>query len=265
MPRIALLMLIAFPATTLAGISAPNSAAIYSRDGSRILIMRSPDPRYDQTPTITLHDARVVNIRDTFPKSGVYDARTLQPLWQVEWFSLEWDLLFSDDFQFVARINRKGMRDTWALAFYDSGNLTRMYTCDELLTCLDSQWLLPYSTWNWHVKWYEDFDPCGCNTGVRLTTARRRLMFLGQRLDLGLYEAYDISLRFGTISSRSVEGGGLLAAYILLLIATPVIATISARAAWRRIQLVRQRRRRGFEILCPSHGMIAPPCPTPRC
>jgi hypothetical protein len=106
----ALLLIVALPLTAAGSLSAPDSSVIFSRDGTRMLVTRSPDPQYDGAPTAVLSDGRVLSIRDTFPKSGVYDSRTLQPLWQVDWYDHDWNLLWSDDFQHVARIDRTGYR-----------------------------------------------------------------------------------------------------------------------------------------------------------
>src|SRR5687767_4884083 len=120
------LLLLAFPAAAVGGISAPRSHATVSPDGRRVLVMLSQHPEYDRIPeydrrypqVVTLPDGRVVNIRDGFPSSGAYDAATLAPLWQVDWYSFPWELLWSDDFRSVVRMNPHGLHESWALAFY---------------------------------------------------------------------------------------------------------------------------------------------------
>ena len=188
MRGLVLLVIVAFPLAAFGGISRPDSAVIFSLDGSRMLVMRSPDPKCDAAPTTTLSDGRVVSVRDTFPKSGVYDSRTLQPIWQVNWYAHEGDLVWSDDLEYVARIDRTGYRRNSALQFYDNGNLIRSYACTDLLTGLRQSIFLPYSTWDWHEQWYDDFDLVRSRSTVSLTTARRRFYPLDSDFDLGLQE-----------------------------------------------------------------------------
>ena len=124
-----------------------------------MLVMRSWYPKYDGALTATLSDGRVVRIVDTFPKSGVYDSRTLQPVWQIDWYAHESTCSAPTTFSTSARIDRTGYRRNSALLFYDNGKLIRSYACTDLLTGLRQWRFLPYSTWDWHEQWYEDFDP----------------------------------------------------------------------------------------------------------
>lgn len=247
--RVLAVLVIAFPLTTRGGISRPDSSVTFSRDGTRMLVMRSWDPKYDDAPMATLSDGRVARIRDTFPKSGVYDSRTLQPLWQVDWYAHEWDLLCSDDLQHVARIDCTGYRRNSALLFYDNGKLIRSYACTDLLTGLRHWRFLPYSTWDWHEQWYQDFDLVASRTEVALSTARRHLYFCGQNFDLGLQESYRFDLETGSIYSRSVTGRWVMWAYgvaALLLVLAPLLV---GRSLWRRMRRKKSLRRRGFEVV----------------
>ena len=170
--------------------------------------MLSPDAGSDQTSTATLPDGRVVNLHDLFSKSGVYNSSTLDPVWQVDWFALKRDLLCSDDLQHVARLNRYGFRSNWAIAFYDEGKRVRTYDCPTLLTSMNWDRCLPFSTWDWHTRWYDAFDLDAGHKTVLLSTARRRVYVLGQEIDLGRQEFYTIDLSSGAlvIGDRSARG-----------------------------------------------------------
>jgi hypothetical protein len=197
----------------LAGISAPNSSAIVSADGTRVLIMLSTNPQYDQAPTTTLPDGRVINLRDTFTSSGLYDVSTLHPIWRCNWFSLNQDLLWSSDLRYVTRLNRQGFGRDWAIVFYDLGTLEKKYSCDDLLTGLKGEEFLPYSTWDWHRQWYEDFDLSSDGQHVLLSTARRRIHLADWDIDLGLEEFYTFNLADGSIAERQVTGRWYIWAY----------------------------------------------------
>lgn len=245
--RILLLALLVFPSITRGGISAPNSSVAISRDGERILVMLSPDAGYDQTSTFTLPDGRLINLHDTFPKSGVYNSSTLEPVWQVDWFSLQYDLRYSDDLQHLVRLNRQGFRSDWAIAFYDGGKLIRTYDCAFLLTGMNRRWCLPYSTWDWHTQWYEDFDLDTQRESVLLSTAQRRMYVPDHEIDLGLQEFYTFDLASGLLISRRSVGAWLVWAYGATAVALAVALFFAVRWLWRRMKA--SSRRRGFPVL----------------
>jgi hypothetical protein len=252
MRALVLLVIVAFAVSAFGGISRPDSCVIFSHDGSRMLVMRSADPKSDLAPTTTLADGRVVSVRDTFPKSGVYDSRTLQPIWQVNWYSLEWDLVWSDDLQYVARIDRTGYRRNSALQFYDNGHLTRSYACTDLLTGLRQSVFLPYETWDWHERWYQDFDLVRSRSTVSLSTARRGLYPLGYRLDLGLQESYKFDLTTGRIYEQNITGRWVIWAYGLGGLLLVVGLALAVRVVWRRTRRTILQRARGFDVVAPS-------------
>jgi hypothetical protein len=79
--------------------------------------MLSPDIRGDQTPTASLPGGRIVNLHDVFWKSGVYQSSTLEPAWQVDWFSQQRDLLYSDDLDWeMARLVEQARQKLGPLA-----------------------------------------------------------------------------------------------------------------------------------------------------
>ena len=202
----AILLFVFSKAASLAGISAPSSSAYLSMDGRRLLVMVSPAAEYEKRhpSKFTLPDGRSITLNETFPKSGSYDSATFAPLWQVDWFSLKGDLLFSADFTDVARLNRFGLDSDWALAFYHEGRLTRRYNCAELLTGLKNRLFFPYETWDWHYAWYDGFELSKDRLAV--STARRQLHFFGYDLNLGLQEFYTFDLPTGAVISRSSVG-----------------------------------------------------------
>jgi hypothetical protein len=84
MIRILLSLLFVFSVAAGASISQLNSSVKWSQDGTRVLVMLSPDPRYDLNGTVQFPDGRLVNLHDNFCNSGVYDTLTLEPVWQAE-------------------------------------------------------------------------------------------------------------------------------------------------------------------------------------
>jgi hypothetical protein len=229
-----------------AGISSPDSYLIPSADGRTLFVMLSRDRLYDARPAATLPDGRVVNLADTFGGSGLYDAVTLRPRWRVNWFSLQGDLYHSPDFRHVLRVNRGGLDRGWVLRFYGNGVLVREYDAASVLTGLRSILFLPYSTWDWHVRWYDDYDLDPLTGRFFLTTPRRRFLFYGHRLDLGLQESYTFDLSTGAILSQKVSGAWVLWAYGVLIPVAFALAMIATRALWRRFR--RRARGRGFPV-----------------
>jgi hypothetical protein len=272
--RILPLVLFVISSVARAGISAPSSSLAVSRDGSRILVMLSPykpwhegpaatlpDGRtlatlFDQAPTATLPDGRVVNVHDTFPKSGVYDASTFKPVWQVTWFSLQWDLLWSDDLRYVARLNRQGFRSDWAIAFYDQGKLTHSYNCSFLLPHMNSASCLPFETWDWHVRWCDNVDLDATHKTLLLATARRRTHIDEYTIDLGRQEFYEFDLATGSLLSSRSSGAWVIWKYPAALVTAVVLLWFTIRKLLRRIEA--SSRRRGFPIVATNCGAHLP-------
>ncbi|HEY7116190.1 MAG TPA: hypothetical protein VH475_06375 [Tepidisphaeraceae bacterium] len=247
---VVVLVLLALARAADGGISAPNSSVINSRDGTRMLVMLSPEPSSDQTSTAKLPDGRVVNIHDVFAKSGVYETATFAPVWQVDWFALGHDVLCSDDLRYVARRNRWGFHAGRAIAFYDRGKLVRTYDCATLLTGMKGAWCLPFSTWDWHTRWYEGFDLDADHKAVLLSTARRRTYVMGHVIDLGRQEFDRFDLASGSAVGQWTAGAWVVWAYgvglVLLLVSCVVVMVLSVRWCWRRMKV--SDRRRGFSV-----------------
>src|SRR4051812_14929823 len=88
------------PVTSVASISAQHPRVTLSRDQTKLLVMfpalwldSAGKPFPEPPPIATLPNGETVNLRDTFRKCGVYDAATLAPIWQVDWFEQEWNLV----------------------------------------------------------------------------------------------------------------------------------------------------------------------------
>jgi hypothetical protein len=236
----------------LALISAPNSSAQISDDGTRILVMLSPDVAQDRTPTFALPDQRVLVLHQVFPSSGVYHLPGFEPVWQGDWFAQSWDLWCSGDLRFLVRRNRFGYQSDWAIAFYDNGKLVRSYACAELLTGLSRAACLPYTSADWHTRWYGDWGLGDDGKTLWLQTARREIWFNGYRIDLGRQEHYTFDLATGRIVERRVTGAWVIWAYALglgLALVLLVLLLLGIRIAWRRFRAARLMHRPGFPVV----------------
>lgn len=247
---VVLLLVFVLPVAAAGGISACDSTVTVSRDGTRLLVMVSYVRDLDRGAMATLPDGRTVNVYDQFKKSGAYDARTLEPIWQVDWYEQERRLRWSPDFRHVVRKNIWGMRKGWGLIFYENGRAIQQYDCGELLTGLCSIWFVPFETWDWHDRWYDDFELDGDGV-VRLSTARRRFYIAGWKLDLGLQEFYTFDLATGAMRSRRVTGWWRVPMYVVVLLSAVIALRTALQRLWRAVrERTLWRRRRGFEVAC---------------
>ena len=247
-------LLLVSTVATRVSISAENPRVTLSRDHTRLLVMfppvwldRTGQPLPEPPPIVSLPYGQTVNLRDTFKKCGVYDAATLAPIWQVDWFEQEQDLLLSDDFRYAARRNIHGAYRGWALAFYDGGKLVRSYNGAQLLTGLKR--FIPFTSANWHYRWYENFDLSPDGKRVRLSTARRRVKLFDHRLDLGLQEFYTFDLGTGSMLEQRRSGAWVIWAYVVALLALIIIPPYALKILWRRIRS--SLRRPGFPVSPP--------------
>ena len=192
----------------LAGITAPSSQASLSADGKHVLVMISPIVDYDRKHPVTfsLPGGRSVILHETFPKSGSYGSTTLEADWQVDWFSFERNLRWTDDCSDVVRLNQYGLGSKWGIEFYHRGQLVRRYDCEHLLTGLKQPVFFPFSNWDYYSEWWDVFELR--DHQLALTTTRRRLHFSTHELNLGLSESYTFDLSTGAIISRSTTGAG---------------------------------------------------------
>ncbi len=160
---------------------------------------------YDnQHPTkFKLPDGREIIVHQTFSKSGVYDASTLKPIWQVNWFALKSELLFSPNFESVVRINRFGFDGkSWGVSFYKEGQFVKSHNVDDLLTSFKNRFFLPLSTMDWHTRWYDAYEMKGDE--IILSTAPRRVFVFGYVFQLGVQEFYSFDVATGIITKKRV-------------------------------------------------------------
>src|SRR5437763_350706 len=192
LPRSVLAILSALLLTPIsrAGISPQVAWAILSPKGDQMLVMVPFPSALARSSSFCLPDGRVLDLRTTFAQTGVYRVPSLQPVWQVNSYSLRGDVVLSDDLRHMCIINRRGLKSLWAIAFYTDGQMTRSYNCATLLTGLRHWKLLPYSTWDWHVQWYDNFDLDNEANQVRLSTARREFFIADKTFNLGRQEFY---------------------------------------------------------------------------
>ncbi len=230
----------------LAKTSVDVSHARITADGRQVLVMLPRDSSREvlQPVRFTLPEGRRIALHETFPKSGVYDAVTLQPVWQVDWFSQKDDMKWSDDFRSVVRrnIGALDLRASWALAFYRDGLPIREYSRHQLLTGLRQGPFFRFTSLDWHSVWYDEFEVLGDR--LLLSTARRGLWRGWDRiLDLGYQELYTFDLTTGTVLSREIRGRGRLAVMtaglLALVLALPLGIWLKRR---RQVPLQRQRR-----------------------
>ena len=225
---------VVLPTDAFAGLSAPQSTFAISADGKRILVILSTLIEYDKNSSATLPDGRLINLHDTFAKSGAYDANTLEPIWQVDWYSFNWDILWSDDFRHVVRLNEKGIDSDWAIAFYDNGKEIKSYDCGTLLTQMKDYSYFEFTSGNWHTVWYSNYELSADHSRFLLSTAKRQKRFYGKKIDLGFQEFYEFDLATNTIVSQRAEGGWKIAAYaaVPLAFAVLLLLGILARICW---------------------------------
>lgn len=227
MLRLMVLGCLGCPAAVMAGISAQSSSVTLSDDGTTLLVMISPDRESDHRPTAVLPDNRVVELRATFSKSGAYDALTLAPRWQVDWYSRQYDLLCSHDATHVVRVNKEGYSNGWALEFYDRGRLVCRYNRPQLLTGLASPVFMRYDG-----PWYGSAELTADGSRVRMFTPRRQLFVGGWEVDLGLREIYTFDVSTGAMVSRRVVGRWVVWGYAAVPLA--IVTAVAVLMRWRR-------------------------------
>jgi hypothetical protein len=206
--------------------------------------MISDVPSWDRAESFVLRDGSAITLRDVFPKSGCYDAITLEPIWQVDWFAFNWNLETSADFTHVVWLHEKAMKGGAALEFYTNGELVRAYRCLDLLKHMNSALLLDFTSANWHSEWYDwrSFQLAGCDR-LYLSTGRRQFWMSGHQFDLGYQEHYTFDLATGEIREITYTGVDRLIIVIIelvaLVIGAPLISFWLIRRLVRRIRRAR--------------------------
>jgi hypothetical protein len=266
-PAIFLIVAIA-PMAARGGISAPRSSAVFSADGSKVLVMRSPFPGGDTRPSITFPDGRIVDVHSTFPQSGVYYVMGFKPVWQATLFALDWDYICSDDLEHVVVMNRFARKSGAAITFYNRGIPVASYDCKSLLHSFTGERFLPYSTWDWHYMWYDRLRLASDHQSVELSTARRHLWLGFFDLDLGVQEFYTFDI---TTGSMRRQHSTLVRALVIGLAEVLSILSVLVVSLWFTVRWTRRRLRtrsglRGFDVAVGELEVLAanlPPVSNP--
>jgi effector-binding domain-containing protein len=224
----AVVFLLLFPVVAAAGISRQDSFVIPSSDGTKLLVMICPDSQHDEGSIATLPDGREFDVRENFEKSGCYDAKTLAPLWQVDWYAPQSSIRWSKDFSHVARIDiHRDARWEGYLEFWRDGKLIKHYKGSDLLTGLrQEEFLCGY--WDWPA-WCDGAALSADQQRLYVKTTRRSLWLASRKIDLRLQEFYTFDLSDGSINSRRTTGAWLLWAYGAAILGALLLALLSFR------------------------------------
>jgi hypothetical protein len=217
--------------------SADVPFARLSADETRIFVMRDgPGWCEAQVSYPRLSNGERVDFIRDFPCSGVYTLSDRKLVYGVDWFSLDREVIVSNDLSHIARLNQFG--SFWALKFYTNGKVTKTYTCDQLLKAFSSEQFLQYTTIDWHYQWHEDYLLKGQK--VFLTTASRRVF----DVPIFYHEEYLFDLTTGAIERADVLTPAFVAvaagwSACLLLLGTSIVITLRKR---------RNRQTRKFDL-----------------
>ena len=229
--------------TSFAIMTAPKSFAEISPDGTRLLVRLHPSARGDVAESLALPDGRVVELRNQFKTSGIYDLKTFQRVAEIDWFVT--DMLWNDDFSSIAASNEFDAHypGDWALAFARNGKIIKKYASDDLLTAFKNKKWLPYRTWNWFYDWldytsFEKSDPL-----IKVATAPRQISYRPQKFsqwtewEIGFQEFYEFDFEMGEMLSSRVENTkyktivSLIGIFIALVIGTCICI---GKVLWKR-------------------------------
>ena len=209
-----LLFLLLFLSINLyAKLSSDNSYAILSKDGSRIFVMLTKTPYEDET--FTLPGNKIVNLRDTFHSSGVFNLPTKKPIWLFNWYSLEYYIQTSDDFSSIIRLNAYALhfQNPWGLIFIHNGKTVKTYSLDTLLTGFRSKYFFPFTTGGYYCYWDEDFILQGDR--LKLVIQERKIYMFRYMIPLGYQESYYFDSKTGAVLEKHIRNIPLKVAMIL--------------------------------------------------
>gem|GEM_PF-6075656 len=214
----------------IAFTSAPVPFARLSADETKILVIRDgPGWGVDQVSYPRLSTGERVDFIRDFPNSGVYTLADRKLVYGIDWFSLDSEVIVTQDLSHIARLNRFGHH--WALKFYTNGKETKTYTCGQLLKAFSSEQFLPETSSDWHYKWHADYLLRGQK--VFLTTSDRIVL----NVPIFYHEEYLFDITNGAIEKEDVLTTAFVAvaavwsACVLLSLAIIVIAFRRRRRA----------------------------------
>ena len=231
MTRLAVLMIstaIACASSSVrAGLSAPIPFAILSKDESKILVIRDGGSGFSKSQIANprLSGGEIIDFLTAYPRSGVYEVASKQLDYPIDWFSLEREVLASDDLAYVARLNRFG--GDWALKFYAHGAEVRTYKVDELLTGFADERFRPFVTWDYFHPWHDEFELRDGH--VVLTTVNREVF----GVPIGFREIHTFQLATGSLQNTEVQNGPMRLLIggvgLLIIIITSVFLAVRAQ------------------------------------
>ena len=96
-------------------------------------------------------------------------------------------------------------------------------TLDDLLKHFRGKFFRPYTSWDWHYEWINDFELSGTTLTVR--TANREI--LGHQI--GYSETYRFDISTGQMVNSPVKYGGLMARFVIFAI---VLLVSGYLASW---------------------------------
>ncbi len=149
------------PRMARGGLSGPpQSYVVPTGDGTHMLVMLSATPiADDKGADCTLPDGRQVNLRETFPTSGLYKIGSTEPVWKAAWYGEKRLTRISADGRFALYINRfggggwgEGVKPRWGIKFYDNGVEIKTYDVVELV---DYPSLMEFTSADWHCLWID--------------------------------------------------------------------------------------------------------------
>jgi hypothetical protein len=138
----------------------PPSFVVPTSDGEHLFVMLSFVPiAQDEGNVCTLPNGKQVELRSTFPSSGLYKVGSRTPIWTVPWYGEAGYVILSEDGRYMVCVNRfgggsLGLRDEldWGIIFFDSGIEIRRYNVGELV---DYPSLMASSMRDWHLIWID--------------------------------------------------------------------------------------------------------------
>jgi len=149
------------PATAKAALSGPAPSYVRPmRDGAHILVMLSDaSPDEDEGRVCTLPDGTQVDVRETFPSSGLYKIGSTVPVYALDWYEGDYMVLSSPDGRNLVRVNWFGgggygqpVTLGWGVKFYESGREFKNYNVAELV---EYPSLMEWTSFDYHYLWIE--------------------------------------------------------------------------------------------------------------
>ena len=153
---------LALPRLAQAGLSGPPSSYLVpTRDGKHLLIMLSPVPIEEDAGNLgKLPTGEEVQLRETFPASGLYKIGETVPLWKVDWYGGQHVVRLSHEGRYLVRVNEFGggylgerPSSYWGLKFYDAGAEIKSYDVGQLVDHLS---FMEFTSSDWHYLWIDD-------------------------------------------------------------------------------------------------------------